>query len=62
MSQEQAHKSTQDDEQPDDEITGADLSNEELSEEVDDLLDDIDAVLEENAEAMVLGFVQAGGQ
>lgn len=30
--------------------------------EVDDLLDEIDDVLEENAEEFVRGFVQKGGQ
>ncbi|SDS56857.1 ubiquitin-like protein Pup [Paraoerskovia marina] len=30
--------------------------------EVDSLLDDIDAVLESNAESFVRGFVQKGGQ
>ncbi|PZM88347.1 MAG: ubiquitin-like protein Pup, partial [Actinobacteria bacterium] len=34
----------------------------ELTEEVDDLLDEIDAVLEENAEEFVRGYVQKGGQ
>ena len=29
---------------------------------IDDLLDEIDAVLETNAEAFVQGFVQKGGQ
>lgn len=30
--------------------------------EIDDLLDEIDEVLEENAEEFVRGFVQKGGQ
>lgn len=33
-----------------------------LAAEVDDLLDEIDDVLEENAEEFVRGFVQKGGQ
>lgn len=33
-----------------------------LDSEVDDLLDDIDAVLEENAEEFVASFVQKGGE
>lgn len=34
----------------------------ELTEEIDDLLDEIDAVLEENAEEFVSSYVQKGGQ
>jgi len=36
--------------------------HEKLSEDVDDLLDEIDSVLEENAEEFVRGYVQKGGQ
>jgi len=36
--------------------------NEKLTEDVDDLLDEIDSVLEENAEEFVRGYVQKGGQ
>lgn len=32
------------------------------AQQVDDLLDEIDAVLETNAESFVQGFVQKGGQ
>lgn len=32
------------------------------TDEVDDLLDEIDSVLEENSEEFVRGFVQKGGQ
>lgn len=35
---------------------------EELKEELDDLLDEIDSVLEENAEDFVRNYVQKGGQ
>jgi ubiquitin-like protein Pup len=35
---------------------------EKLSEDVDDLLDDIDEVLESNAEEWVKSFVQKGGE
>jgi prokaryotic ubiquitin-like protein Pup len=35
---------------------------EELKEELDDLLDEIDNVLEENAEDFVKSYVQKGGQ
>ena len=35
---------------------------EKLTEDVDDLLDEIDSVLEENAEEFVRGYMQKGGQ
>src|SRR5689334_20664401 len=35
---------------------------EQRGEDVDDLLDEIDSVLEENAEEFVRGYVQKGGQ
>ena len=34
----------------------------ELAERIDDLLDEIDSVLEENAEEFVKNYVQKGGQ
>ena len=34
----------------------------ELTERIDDLLDEIDSVLEENAEEFVRNYVQKGGQ
>jgi ubiquitin-like protein Pup len=34
----------------------------ELAERIDDILDEIDAVLEENAEEFVKNYVQKGGQ
>jgi ubiquitin-like protein Pup len=34
----------------------------ELTDKIDDLLDEIDAVLEENAEEFVKNYVQKGGQ
>ena len=34
----------------------------ELKEDIDDLLDEIDSVLEENAEEFVRNYVQKGGQ
>jgi ubiquitin-like protein Pup len=34
----------------------------DLERELDDILDEVDAVLEENAEEFVKGFVQKGGQ
>jgi prokaryotic ubiquitin-like protein Pup len=36
--------------------------HEKLAEDVDDLLDEIDSVLEENAEEFVRGYVQKGGE
>ena len=35
---------------------------EELTERIDDILDEIDTVLEENAEEFVKNYVQKGGQ
>ena len=35
---------------------------EELTEKIDDLLDEIDSVLEENAEEFVKNYVQKGGE
>jgi ubiquitin-like protein Pup len=35
---------------------------EQIGEDVDDLLDEIDSVLEENAEEFVRGYIQKGGQ
>lgn len=37
-------------------------STEEIGERIDDLLDEIDTVLEENAEEFVKNYVQKGGQ
>jgi ubiquitin-like protein Pup len=42
--------------------TGSVEANEELAEDVDAILDEIDGVLEENAEDFVKSFVQKGGQ
>jgi ubiquitin-like protein Pup len=36
--------------------------NEELTDDVDDILDEIDSVLESNAEEFVRGYIQKGGQ
>jgi len=38
------------------------VRGEEVAEKIDDLLDEIDAVLEENAEEFVKNYVQKGGQ
>jgi prokaryotic ubiquitin-like protein Pup len=47
---------------PDDAQAEVKERHEKLSEDVDDLLDEIDSVLEENAEEFVRGYVQKGGQ
>ncbi|WP_031742020.1 ubiquitin-like protein Pup, partial [Mycobacterium tuberculosis] len=50
----------------DDDIAGSTAAGQErrekLTEETDDLLDEIDDVLEENAEDFVRAYVQKGGQ
>jgi ubiquitin-like protein Pup len=38
------------------------VQGEELTERIDDLLDEIDSVLEENAEEFVKNYVQKGGE
>ncbi len=42
--------------------TEAAPQGEELTEKIDDLLDEIDSVLEENAEEFVKNYVQKGGE
>lgn len=56
--QEKKNRPEQQDEVAEDEVTeaAADTS------EVDDLLDEIDDVLEENAEAFITNYVQLGGE
>ena len=44
------------------EAPAASEKGEKLKAELDDLLDEIDGVLETNAEEFVRGFVQKGGQ
>jgi ubiquitin-like protein Pup len=64
-SQQRATKRTEDvDEVEVDAQAESDLKerHEKLSEDVDSLLDEIDDVLEENAEEFVKGYVQKGGQ
>lgn len=39
-----------------------DLRDQTLADDVDDILDEIDSVLEENAEEFVKSYVQKGGQ
>jgi ubiquitin-like protein Pup len=38
------------------------LPSQEISEKLDDLLDEIDELLEENADEFVKGYIQRGGQ
>jgi prokaryotic ubiquitin-like protein Pup len=42
-------------------VTASSKAN-ELKEEMDDILDEIDSVLEENAEEFVKSYVQKGGE
>ncbi|WP_026550389.1 ubiquitin-like protein Pup [Arthrobacter sp. Br18] len=64
----QDHKSTaartedQDDAQPEPLPAPTGAQESAKTEGVDDLLDEIDGVLESNAEEFVRGFVQKGGQ
>jgi ubiquitin-like protein Pup len=64
MSQEQTTRTGGGDE--DDATAGVDAAGQErrekLAEDTDDLLDEIDDVLEENAEDFVRAYVQKGGQ
>jgi ubiquitin-like protein Pup len=68
MPQEQEHKKIQkkgggaDDETPDGGQTQTSSKAAELKEEMDGLLDEIDSVLEENAEEFVKSYVQKGGE
>ncbi|MDH3249045.1 MAG: ubiquitin-like protein Pup [Acidimicrobiia bacterium] len=57
----QARKRSSEQTSEDAEVETTEVSEADLS-EVDDLLDEIDAVLEENAEEFVKNYVQKGGQ
>jgi prokaryotic ubiquitin-like protein Pup len=46
----------------DDEVAASSERGEKLKEDIDDLLDEIDSVLEDNAEEFVRSYVQKGGQ
>ena len=62
---EQTHRRTRrsDDEEAVEEVPAADSAHKaELDSDVDSLLDEIDDVLEVNAEEFVRSFVQKGGQ
>jgi ubiquitin-like protein Pup len=57
-------RSTEADEVETDESASSDLKDrqEKLNEDVDSILDEIDEVLEENAEEFVRSYIQKGGQ
>lgn len=59
---EQRKSQRRDEQEEDIATTGSLEANEELAEDVDAILDEIDGVLEENAEDFVKSFVQKGGQ
>jgi len=45
-----------------DDVAATGERGEKLKEDIDDLLDEIDSVLEDNAEEFVRSYVQKGGQ
>lgn len=55
-------RSTQGDEEKVEDLPTASESGEQLKSEMDDLLDEIDEVLETNAEDFVKSYIQKGGQ
>jgi prokaryotic ubiquitin-like protein Pup len=61
MAQEQTTKQTGTTEDTQ-ETEAKDLKNQELTDDVDAMLDEIDDVLEENAEEFVKGYIQKGGE
>ena len=60
--QEQVKPQRRDDGGPDDAPEPAAAAAQVQTSEIDDILDEIDGVLESNAEEFVRGFVQKGGQ
>jgi len=64
MSQQSSHRSSErDDETPEPVVPPAGAAQaQQRDDAVDALLDEIDGVLEANAESFVRGFVQKGGQ
>jgi prokaryotic ubiquitin-like protein Pup len=61
--QQRATRRTEDAEQVEDKTsTDVQERHEALTDDVDDILDEIDTVLEANAEDFVRGYVQKGGQ
>ena len=60
---EQKRKSApQREEQPVEDVPAASESGEKIKAELDDLLDEIDDVLEQNAEDFVKSYIQKGGE
>ncbi len=59
---EQTHGSSRRDDDPQEAAPAAQQTGKEQVDDVDDLLDQIDSVLESNAEEFVRSFVQKGGQ
>ena len=43
-------------------VAAPEARGQELKEDIDDLLDEIDSVLEENAEEFVRNYIQKGGE
>ena len=63
MAQEQKQPHSSDSEVEDTEVEAvASTKNEELDADIDDILDQIDDVLETNAEDFVKSFIQKGGE
>jgi len=50
------------DEVVEDDVTAGSERGEKLKEDIDDLLNEIDSVLEDNAEEFVRNYVQKGGE
>ncbi len=59
---EQKKKSSERDEVQTEELPASSESSDKLKAEMDDLLDEIDEVLETNAEDFVKSYIQKGGQ
>jgi ubiquitin-like protein Pup len=55
-------RSTEVEEAPDETVPAGSERGEKIKAELDDLLDEIDEVLEDNAEEFVRNYVQKGGQ
>ena len=63
MAEDQVQRRRPKREQPEEaDATVASSNTEKLKDDIDDLLDEIDTVLEENAEEFVRSYVQKGGQ
>ena len=60
--QEQSKRQQPADEVKESEVADSEVAASEVTEGIDDLLDEIDSVLEENAEEFVKNYVQKGGQ